>query len=71
VRGPDSRSNRQGNDGVGLDDALMAQKARESAKSLLLALKMTLPTKGIGKEARKEDETKEKADGHAINGSAS
>ena len=54
-----------------LGNALMAQKARESARSLLPALKMTLPTKGMGKEARREDETKEKANGHAINGSTS
>ena len=54
-----------------LVNALMAQKARESARSLLPALKMTLSTKGMGKEARREDETKEKANGHAINGSTS
>lgn len=49
----------------------MAQKARESARSLLPALKMTLPMKGMGKEARREEETKEKANGHVINGSTS
>jgi hypothetical protein len=54
-----------------LGNALMAQKARESARSLLPALKMTLPTKGMGKEARREDETKEKANGHVINSSTS
>jgi chorismate synthase len=54
-----------------LIDALMAQKARESARSLLPALKMTLPTKGTGTEARREDETKETTNGHVINGSRS
>lgn len=49
----------------------MAQKARESAKSLLPALKTTLPTKGMGAEAGREDEAKEKANGHVINGSTS
>ena len=38
----------------------MAQKARESARSLLPALKMTLPMKGMGKEARREEEPKKR-----------
>ena len=54
-----------------LCDALMAQKARESARSLLPALKTTLPTKGMGTEAEREDEATEKANGHVINGSTS
>src|SRR5207248_2723765 len=43
LRRPESRSHRRGNGGVGLSDALMAQKARESVRSLLPALKTTLP----------------------------
>jgi chorismate synthase len=54
-----------------LMDALMAQNARESARSLLPALKVTLPTKGMGTEANRDDEAKEKANGHATNGSMS
>ena len=55
-----------------LIDALMAQNARESARSLLPAMKMTLPTKGMGTDARREDdEVVRKANGHAVNGSAS
>ena len=54
-----------------LIDALMAQNARESTRSLLPALKMPLPTKGRGPGARREDdEAKKKANGHAVNGSA-
>jgi len=54
-----------------LVDALMAQKARESARSLLPALKTTLLTKGTGTEAGREDEAKERVNGHVINGSTS
>jgi hypothetical protein len=52
-------------------DALMAQNARESARSLLPALNMTLPTKGIANQPKRDDETKENANGYAINGSRS
>jgi chorismate synthase len=54
-----------------LIDALMAQNARESARSLLPALKATLPTKGTGTEAKRNDQPEEKVNGHVINGSAS
>jgi chorismate synthase len=54
-------------------DALMAQNARETARSLLPAIKMTLPTKGMGTEARRDgdDDAKEQANGHVVNGSVS
>lgn len=54
-----------------LMDALMAQNARESARSLLPALKVTLATKGIGNQPKRDDEAKENANGYAINGSRS
>jgi chorismate synthase len=54
-----------------LIDALMAQNARESARSLLPELKVTLPTKGMGTEAKRDDEANEKSNGHAINGTSS
>ena len=54
-----------------LIDALMAQNARQSTRSLLPALKKTLPTKGTGTEARREEaEAKEKANGYTVNSSA-
>jgi hypothetical protein len=49
----------------------MAQNARERARSLLPPLKMTLPTKGMGTEAKREAEVREKVSGRGINGSAS
>lgn len=49
----------------------MAQNARESARSLLPALKVTLATKGIGNQPKRDDEAKENANGYAINGSRS
>jgi chorismate synthase len=51
--------------------ALMVQNARESARSLLPALKVTLPNKGIINQTKRDDEAKMKANGHAINGSTS
>ena len=50
-------------------DALMAQNARESSRSLLPPLKMTLPTKGTGTEARRADEGPVAANGDVVNGS--
>lgn len=49
----------------------MAQNARESTRSLLPALKVTLPNKGIVNQTKRDDEAKKKANGHAINGSTS
>jgi chorismate synthase len=51
--------------------SLMAQNARESTRSLLPALKVTLPNKGIVNQTKRDDEAKRKANGHAINGSTS